>query len=96
MSILALIISYLAVFVNSVFVLCLWWFEQNPGNDFMGGFVLFPAIICWLISIPSVIIALAVSFIACGMRGSTVHSVHALAASLVACALATTAFFMSY
>jgi hypothetical protein len=95
MSIIAIIFGYLAVLVNSVYILCMGWFDRNPTDDFMGGFVGLPLMFCWIFSIPSSLLALILALIALAQRRSFAQSIHALAVSLVACALAMAAKFQA-
>ena len=89
----ALLVGYLALLVNAVYLWCEGWFLRNPGDDFMGGFVMLPALICWLLSIPTALAALVLAVVALVRRRSRVGSLHALVVSLVACALAVFAIF---
>jgi hypothetical protein len=95
MSITAVIFGYVAILVNSVYLVCLGWFARNPHDDFLGGFIGLPALFCWLLSIPSALVALILSVVALLKRRSLAHSIHALAVSLVACALAALARFQA-
>jgi hypothetical protein len=87
----AIIFGYLAVVVNTVYILCLRWFAGNPNDDFMGGFVGVPYLFCYLLSIPCTLLALVLAVFAFAKQSSSPHSTHALAVSLVACALAAVA-----
>jgi hypothetical protein len=91
MSVAAIIFGYLAILVNSVYLLCMGWFARNPNDDFLGGFVGLPAMLCWLFSIPSALLALVLAVIALARRKSFAQSIHALTVALVACALAAVA-----
>jgi hypothetical protein len=95
MNVTATIFGYLAVLVNSVYLLCQGWSARNPNDDFMGGFVSLPKMFCWLLSFPSTLLALVLAVIALARRKSFAHSIHALAVSLVACALAVLAKFQA-
>ena len=81
-------IAYLALAANTLDLYFYGWMERSPGDDFVGGMILVPAMACGALRLPILLGAMIYVVTLLYGKRANFYAVHALVVTLVALGVA--------